>query len=176
MPLSLAQIQIKVLVSFSLFSSLLSLTTGVRQGELLNLEWRHIDFEHKLAFIKETKNGHPRSIALCDPAIQELYHLAVGGAVASTAGKVAEATGVVNGIKTGGNLLANGATAISAQTVSVLFDRNYRANCKSVMQDFGCLRDASLSLVAGMIAVAALGFMLYAVNCSRPCRHEIKNN
>ena len=54
---------------------LLSLTTGARQGELLNLEWRHIDFEHNLAFIKETKNGHPRSIALCDPVIQELHRL-----------------------------------------------------------------------------------------------------
>jgi integrase len=54
---------------------LLSLTTGARQGELLNLEWRHLDFENKLAFIKETKNGHPRSIALCDPVIQELQRL-----------------------------------------------------------------------------------------------------
>ena len=54
---------------------LLSLTTGARQGELLNLEWKHIDFTNKLAFIKETKNGHPRSIALCDPVIQELHRL-----------------------------------------------------------------------------------------------------
>jgi integrase len=43
---------------------LLSLTTGARQGELLNLEWKHIDFENKLANIKETKNGHPRTLPL----------------------------------------------------------------------------------------------------------------
>jgi len=54
---------------------LLSLTTGARQGELLNLEWRHVDFENKLAYIKETKNGRPRSIALCDPVLVELQHL-----------------------------------------------------------------------------------------------------
>ena len=54
---------------------LISLTTGARQGEILNLEWKHIDFENKLATIKETKNGHPRSIALCDPVIEELRNL-----------------------------------------------------------------------------------------------------
>ena len=51
---------------------LLSLTTGARQGELLNLEWKHIDFSNKIAYIKESKNGRPRSIALCDPVIEEL--------------------------------------------------------------------------------------------------------
>jgi len=54
---------------------LLSLTTGARQGEILNLEWRHIDFENKIAYIKESKNGRPRSIALCDPVIVELRQL-----------------------------------------------------------------------------------------------------
>ena len=52
---------------------LLSLTTGARQGELLNLEWKDIDFENKLAFIRESKNGRPRSIALCDPILEELH-------------------------------------------------------------------------------------------------------
>ena len=54
---------------------LISLTTGARQGESLNLKWTDIDFENKLAYIKETKNGHPRSIALCDPVIEELKRL-----------------------------------------------------------------------------------------------------
>ena len=92
---------------------------------------------------------------------------AASAAVASTAGKVVEATGLVNGIKTAGNLLANGATAVAAQTVSVKFDDHYRANCASVMQDWGCLKDASGSLLAGVVAIATLGFMLYAVNCSK---------
>lgn len=51
---------------------LISLTTGARQGEILNLEWRHVDFENQIAYIKESKNGRPRSIALCKPVIEEL--------------------------------------------------------------------------------------------------------
>jgi len=54
---------------------LISLTSGARQGEILNLEWKHIDFNNKLAYIKETKNGHPRSISLCDPVVEELTKL-----------------------------------------------------------------------------------------------------
>lgn len=54
---------------------LIALTTGARQGEILNLEWRDIDFPNKIACIKETKNGHPRSIALCEPVIEELQKL-----------------------------------------------------------------------------------------------------
>ena len=54
---------------------LISLTTGARQGEILKLEWTHIDFANRCAAIKETKNGKPRSIALCEPVIDELKHL-----------------------------------------------------------------------------------------------------
>lgn len=54
---------------------LISLTTGARQGEILDLEWRHIDFENQLAYLKETKNGRPRSIFLADPVIEELKRL-----------------------------------------------------------------------------------------------------
>jgi len=54
---------------------LISLTTGARQGEILSLEWKHIDFENKLAFLTETKNGRPRSISLADPVIKELQKL-----------------------------------------------------------------------------------------------------
>ena len=54
---------------------LISLTTGARQGEILDLEWRHVDFENKLAYLKETKNGRPRSIFLADSVIDELKNL-----------------------------------------------------------------------------------------------------
>jgi integrase len=54
---------------------LMSLTTGARQGEILNLEWRHIDFDNRLAYLKETKNGRPRSVALADSVIEELKEL-----------------------------------------------------------------------------------------------------
>lgn len=54
---------------------LMSLTTGARQGEILNLEWRHVDFDNKLAYLKETKNGRPRSISLANQVIDELRAL-----------------------------------------------------------------------------------------------------
>ena len=54
---------------------LISLTTGARQGEILNLEWRDIDFTNNLACLKETKNGRPRSIFLSDPVVEELRKL-----------------------------------------------------------------------------------------------------
>lgn len=54
---------------------LISLTTGARQGEILALEWDHIDLENRLAYLKETKNGRPRSISLADPVIAELSGL-----------------------------------------------------------------------------------------------------
>lgn len=54
---------------------LIAITTGARQGEILNLEWKHIDFENKLAYLKETKNGRPRSISLVPPVIEQLQRL-----------------------------------------------------------------------------------------------------
>lgn len=54
---------------------LMSLTTGARQGEILNLNWRDVDLENQLAHLKETKNGRPRSISLADPVINELKTL-----------------------------------------------------------------------------------------------------
>ncbi len=54
---------------------LFALTTGARRGEILNLEWRHIDLEKGIAFLTETKNGRPRSVALSDPVIAELKAL-----------------------------------------------------------------------------------------------------
>lgn len=54
---------------------LMSLTTGARQGEILNLEWKHVDFDNRLAYLKETKNGRPRSISLAEGVIEELKKL-----------------------------------------------------------------------------------------------------
>jgi len=54
---------------------LIALTSGARQGEILNLEWNHISFDNKHANLKETKNGRPRSISLPDPVIEELKNL-----------------------------------------------------------------------------------------------------
>jgi integrase len=51
---------------------LFALTTGARRGEILKLEWRHVDLEKGIAFLTETKNGRPRSVALSDLVIVEL--------------------------------------------------------------------------------------------------------
>lgn len=48
---------------------LFALTTGARRGEILNLEWRHLDLEKGIAFLTETKNGRPRSVALAAPVL-----------------------------------------------------------------------------------------------------------
>ncbi|WP_195155525.1 site-specific integrase [Candidatus Protochlamydia phocaeensis] len=54
---------------------LISLSTGARQGEILNLEWKDVDFDNRLAYRKETKNGRPRSISLTGPVLTELKGL-----------------------------------------------------------------------------------------------------
>lgn len=55
--------------------TLLALTTGARQGEILGLTWDCIDFDNRLAYIKETKNGKPRRIGLVQSVLKELVRL-----------------------------------------------------------------------------------------------------
>jgi integrase len=54
---------------------LIALTTGARQGEILNLHWDEINWERKQAHLRETKNGRSRNIVLVDPVIHELKKL-----------------------------------------------------------------------------------------------------
>lgn len=54
---------------------LFALTTGARRGEILKLEWRHVDLDKGIAFLTETKNGRPRSVALSNPVLLELKSL-----------------------------------------------------------------------------------------------------
>lgn len=54
---------------------LFALTTGARRGEILNLEWRHVDLDQGIAFLTETKNGRPRSVCLSAPLLVELKAL-----------------------------------------------------------------------------------------------------
>jgi integrase len=54
---------------------LMAITTGMRQGEILQLRWEQIDFKNQLAHIRETKNGRPRSVPLVDEVVAELKRL-----------------------------------------------------------------------------------------------------
>jgi integrase len=54
---------------------LFALTTGARRGEILKLEWRHLDLDKGIGFLTETKNGRPRSVALSDALLAELKAL-----------------------------------------------------------------------------------------------------
>jgi integrase len=46
--------------------------TGLRRSELLRLEWRHINLMAGTLYISESKNGHPRTVALTPKAMAVL--------------------------------------------------------------------------------------------------------
>lgn len=58
-----------------------SLATGIRQGELLRLEWRDVDFAGKALTIRESKTDTPRSVYLPDAAATALKPLRKGKVV-----------------------------------------------------------------------------------------------
>lgn len=51
---------------------LLAITTGMRQGEILGLTWDCIDLDRKVISLKETKNGHPRTVSIVGEALEIL--------------------------------------------------------------------------------------------------------
>lgn len=53
----------------------LALETAMRQGELLSLEWRHVDFEERTAYLPMTKNGKDRYVPLSSAALAILESL-----------------------------------------------------------------------------------------------------
>jgi integrase len=57
----------------------LAITTGARQGELMNLRWCDIDFTERTALLRKTKNGDQRTLTFPTPAIEELLqHREIG--------------------------------------------------------------------------------------------------
>jgi integrase len=54
---------------------LMAVTTGARQGELLNLRWKYIDLKKGIAHLPDTKNGKPRDLSLTDRVIAELVEI-----------------------------------------------------------------------------------------------------
>lgn len=53
----------------------IALHTGMRLGEILNLDWSHIDFTHKLITLEQTKNGERRVLPLIKPVEDILINL-----------------------------------------------------------------------------------------------------
>jgi integrase len=53
-----------------------ALGTGARQGELLRLRWRDVDFQRGVAILQETKNGERRTLVLAGQVLKVLRELA----------------------------------------------------------------------------------------------------
>lgn len=60
-----------------------SLATGLRQGELLRLEWKDVDFDRKTVTVHISKNTKRRIVHLPTPAIKALRKLRRQGVVGS---------------------------------------------------------------------------------------------
>jgi len=52
--------------------ALLSLHTGMRAGEIFNLEWRDVDIDRKILILRDTKNGKIRP-AFMTKAVKEMF-------------------------------------------------------------------------------------------------------
>jgi integrase len=53
----------------------LAVETAMRQGELLKLRWRDVDFQRRVALLHDTKNGEDRAVPLSTRAVQILQAL-----------------------------------------------------------------------------------------------------
>jgi hypothetical protein len=58
-------------MALSLSMVLFAPTMDPRCGEILDLEWKHVDLEKNSYSSEKQKNDRPRSIALSDPLIHE---------------------------------------------------------------------------------------------------------
>jgi integrase len=56
----------------------LAIETGMRRGELLALEWKHVDLERRVAHLPLTKNGDSRDVPLSIRALGTLRALRLG--------------------------------------------------------------------------------------------------
>lgn len=54
---------------------ILAIETGMRRGELINLEWRYVDLKKRVLYLPSTKNGEGRGIPLSTKAIAVLSEL-----------------------------------------------------------------------------------------------------
>jgi len=56
---------------------LIALHTGMRKGEILSLQWAHIDLKNKEILLSRSKNGEPRDIPMTDPVYDLLSKLSL---------------------------------------------------------------------------------------------------
>lgn len=56
----------------------LAIETAMRQGELLALEWRHVDLERRVLHLPDTKNGTSRDVPLSSVAVAVLESCGTG--------------------------------------------------------------------------------------------------
>lgn len=56
----------------------LAIETGMRRGELLAVEWKHVDFDRRVAHLPLTKNGDSRDVPLSTRAVETLRRLEPG--------------------------------------------------------------------------------------------------
>lgn len=56
---------------------ILAMETGMRRGELLSMEWRHVDLERRVVSVPVTKTGEPRVVPLTPKAAEVLGALPV---------------------------------------------------------------------------------------------------
>ncbi len=54
---------------------LFAIATGMRRGEILVAEWKHVNLDTRILHIPVTKTGHPRTIPLTRRAIRVLHEL-----------------------------------------------------------------------------------------------------
>lgn len=59
----------------SLTQVTLAIHTGLRQGEILKLEWKDIDFQAESIHVRDTKSGHNRFVPMNARVIEELKSL-----------------------------------------------------------------------------------------------------
>ena len=53
----------------------MAIETGMRRGELLNLNWKDINLDKQVAHLEMTKNGTKRDVPLSSKAIETLGSL-----------------------------------------------------------------------------------------------------
>lgn len=56
---------------------LMALTTGARRGELLGLTWGDVALDRAVAQVRDSKNGHPRTLPLLPAVLEELQRFAI---------------------------------------------------------------------------------------------------